>query len=156
MKTKRPSLAALYTALNEQFWDGQLPPTMPRGVFMSDARTHRGVVVLRHGVHVGVAGLCSGFLRGGGVAGPYGALGMWRPPGTYRPAHLTVMSPLPRVEERQVLLHEMVHCHLHFAGFPREGHGPRFLAELERLAARGETWATADAARYLVTPAGER
>jgi hypothetical protein len=148
MKTKRPSLAALYTALNAQFWDGQLPPAMPRGVFVYDARTHRGVVVLRRGVRVGVAGLCSGFLRAG--SGPYGALGVFRPPRGFRPAHLTVMSPLSRAEERQVLLHEMVHCGLYFAGFPNELHGDRFVAELERLAARGETWATADAARYRV------
>jgi len=42
----------------------------------------------------------------------------------------------------------MIHAQLHFAGFPTERHGPRFVAELDRLIALGEAWAVRQADRY--------
>ncbi len=51
---------------------------------------------------------------------------------------------------RRVLLHEMAHCSVWIAGVRDDGeHGPRFVAELKRLAARGEAWALDQATRYI-------
>jgi len=144
-RPRRPSLATLYADLNAQFWQGALVPTLPRGLYVA-TRYHRAVVVQRRGFRTDGAGLCSGFLQATGCSR---ALGLFRPPGQFRPAHIHVMSPLAREEERQTLLHEMVHCYLYFAGFPAEGHGPRFIAELERLASRGEAWAAEEATRWV-------
>jgi hypothetical protein len=59
-------------------------------------------------------------------------------------------------EERRVLLHEMVHFAVYLGGGRERGdtaHAAPFLAELERLAALGESWAAEQAARYASEPA---
>jgi hypothetical protein len=66
----------------------------------------------------------------------------------YGPAEIRILAPLEADKERAVLLHEMIHCGLWFAGFTSERHGARFVAELERLAAEGEPWATLEAEHY--------
>jgi hypothetical protein len=71
---------------------------------------------------------------------------------SYWPAEIRVLSPLGD-GERQTLLHEMSHAALWFAGFHAERHGPRFVAELERLHGLGEAWALEQAARYRVADA---
>jgi hypothetical protein len=70
----------------------------------------------------------------------YRKLGYCWPPGRV----IRVMGMLPDDQERQVLLHEM--CH---AATPGDGHGPRWLAEMRRLAAEhGEAWAADAAQQY--------
>ena len=71
---------------------------------------------------------------------------------SYWPAVIQIMSPQAPDAERRVMLHEMIHCGLWFAGFTNERHGPRFVAELERLAAQGETWAAEKAEFYREHP----
>jgi len=126
----RAPLAAQYRELNARYWQGQLPPTVPRGLgFVS-----RAVAVYRVGM----------LLRNGG----HGALGRFVPS---TPARIQIVSLLTHEHERQVLLHEMVHCHLHFAGHrfePGNYHDAPFVAELRRLAAAGESWATEQADAY--------
>ena len=94
---------------------------------------------------------CTSVAWDGSFAAPMrpGALPTWTacsgPAGAGR--RILVVSFLPDdAAERQVLLHEMVHCSLHFAGFVDEHHGPHFIAELERLASLGEAWALEEAA----------
>jgi hypothetical protein len=88
-----------------------------------------------------------------GARGQY-RLGMFRAPGDYWPARIVV--DVARASQahvggaRAVLLHQMIHCALYFAGCPDvDAHGLGFLAELKRLSARGETWATMEAEMLL-------
>jgi hypothetical protein len=86
----------------------------------------------------------AGGFRAMPVKGQQRCIGRFLPPSTYRPAHIDVLSRLAAEEERRILLHEMVHCHLHFAGLREDQpHGALFVAELERLASMGEGWAEA-------------
>jgi SprT-like family len=100
----------------------------------------RAVVVRRVGLRDGMDGLR--------VRRQPGCLGRFSPPGQFYPARIQVLSPLGAEGERRVLLHEMIHCAIYFDGFKGERHGPRFVAEIERLAALGETWAAGEATRY--------
>jgi hypothetical protein len=70
--------------------------------------------------------------------------------GLYEPhySRIVVQSGLPAWAERRVLLHEM--CHASLPGYA--GHGAPFLAQLRRLAQRGETWAIREAHRYATDP----
>jgi hypothetical protein len=140
-------LAALYTQLNEHFWEGQLPPPTPPGVYGGDTR--RGVVVRRVGIRRRLAALYgTRGLRVRGIPADAFCYGRFSAPSRFYPARIQVVSPLSQDDERQALLHEMVHCRLFFAGFTTEPHGARFVAELERLAAMGEAWALEQAADY--------
>jgi len=144
-------LTDLYAELNERFWSGQLPPILRSPtIFASPPR----YVMLRR-VSCGVVSYRSPWLpvRKGlrGCGGSY-ARGTFRPPGQHWPAQIRIVSPLPADEERAVLLHEMIHCGLWFAGFTSEQHGPRFVAELERLATMGEAWTTDEGTYYREHP----
>lgn len=135
------SLTKLYAELNIEFWGGKLPSPHSSGRLGSGPPAERGVVVRRVGIRLFSGGLR---LRGSNLR----ASGRFTPPGQYWPARIAIVSGLPKRVERQVLLHEMIHCHLHFAGAKEaDAHGPLFVAELERLASLGESWAAQDARR---------
>lgn len=134
MRPHRP-LHALYAELNVTFWGGRLPaperkilyggPIADRGVYVRRVRARDGMVGLRNGDDY--------------------CLGLFLPPGPLTPPRILVLSPLGAEYERRVLLHEMAHTALWIAGFHAENHGPRFVAELERLAGLGEAWALEEA-----------
>ena len=46
----------------------------------------------------------------------------------------------------------MVHCALWFGGMQDEWHGPRFVAELDRLLGEGEEWAREEAEYFRAHP----
>jgi len=98
----------------------------------------RGVVVRRVPFTKVVTGLRS---AGASCSGRFSAPGKWWP------ARISVVNS-PDSHERQVLLHEMIHCYLSFIGVRAPGHGAHFVAELERLASLGEGWAAREADRY--------
>lgn len=75
------------------------------------------------------------------------------PPGRYWPATLCIRSRLGPVSERQILLHEMIHCALCITGIRETPpHGEPFVAELERLGTLGERWAIEQAEQIRATP----
>ena len=77
------------------------------------------------------------------------ALGVFRKAGEFWPATISILSLLGDEGERQVLIHEMIHCWLSFERVDvQEPHGPQFVLELERLAKLGEAWATEQVTRY--------
>jgi hypothetical protein len=134
------ALRDLYEGFNVQFWDGRLPHAQ-RVLTVGGDPFMRGISLRR----VGVGPFGSHGLRCKGARGF--VTGLFRPPGAHWPAEIRILSSLGD-RERRVLLHEMSHAAAWFGGFPDEKHGPRFVAELERLATLGETWAAEDAARY--------
>jgi SprT-like family protein len=70
--------------------------------------------------------------------------------GLYERGHdrIVIQSGLSSQTERRVLIHEMCHARLP----SHHGHGRPFLAQLHRLARRGERWALDEAERYLHDP----
>ncbi|MGH2368560.1 MAG: SprT-like domain-containing protein [Chloroflexota bacterium] len=141
MARRRQPLREMYQMLNTACFAGRLPPTMPTGVYGVNLGA---VVVRRTGLRAFMLGL-RGKRRGPAVSG---SLGTFRPPGPFMPAQIRVVAHLSAEQERRVLLHEMAHLAVWAAGFHDEGHGPRFVGELERLARFGEGWAPEEAARY--------
>lgn len=144
--SRRPPLARLYDELNATFWDGSLPAAIePRRIGLTAARHVR---LRRVGFSLRMRYGLGGQPLAHGVC-----LGLFVPPGLYVPAVIRLLSPLSADLERQVLLHEMCHWAVYVAGHHDEvGHGPQFLAELERLGGRGETWVTEQIARYHADP----
>jgi len=141
-RTKRPPLRELYHELNVELFDGRLPAVQLEPTFYGNQilLTERKIVVRRVGLRMGALGLRSsqGY-----------CLGAFRPAQGVFPPEIRVASRLGADSERRVLLHEMAHCSVWLAGFHDEGHGAHFIAELHRLAALGEAWATEQAAHYL-------
>jgi len=137
-------LRDLYAECNVRFWEGRLPAPERAPAFGGDVLAR--ISVRRVGaVSVPMTREVRGLRADGGVS----CFGTFRPPtGKIWPARIRVLSPLADEGERAVLLHEMCHAAVWFSGFHDEKHGPRFIAELERLAAMGEAWAVEDAARY--------
>jgi hypothetical protein len=141
-----PSLRVLYDELNRAFWDGALPAPLSGLVFYGDGRAlrDRGVLLRRVRLRWGVSGLRASGKRGH-------ALGVFVPAAEFSPSSIRVLSPIGTEGERRVLLHEMAHLAVWRAGHDsreHDGHGALFIAELERLAAMGQTWATDEAERY--------
>jgi hypothetical protein len=142
-KSRRP-LHALYDHFNVTFWEGRLPRAIPVMLFGGPVE-ERGMFVRRGGARDG-----QGLLSGDSYC-----VGLFRPAGKFTPPRILVLSPLGAEMERRVLLHEMAHAAVWIAGGCWEPqHGPRFRAELERLAGRGEGWATEEARRYAPSEAG--
>ncbi len=143
------SLRHLYIVLNERFWGGQLPPPLRSNKRMNIPIADLPQFVMLRRVGVSLWGSIPRLHRSqpDGFCG-----GVFIPPGESWPAQIRVLSPLGAEQERRTLLHEMVHCGLRFAGVTEEGHGPRFIAELERLVAQGEDWALEQAAYYREHP----
>jgi hypothetical protein len=142
------SLRELYDELNAKFWNGALPGPLRELTFYGNgtAPRDRGVWLRRVGARWdgSVHGLRSNGKRGH-------ALGVFRPAGGFRPNQIHVLSPLGAEGERAVLAHEMCHFVVWRAGHDSRdhgGHGAPFIAELERLAAMGESWAAEEAERY--------
>jgi hypothetical protein len=136
-------LPDLYAELNGRFWSGQLPPalSLPQAVAGPIGAQPRFVLLRR--VSCRLPARARRGLRGYTGSRAFGlrAVGTFRPPWLTGPARILIAAPLGADRERQALLHEMIHCGLWFAGFPTEAHGPRFVAELDRLARAGEPWA---------------
>ena len=131
MAKRSTSLAALYQALNAEFWQGRLPPARGRMSFEHDPLradpAERGVIVRRY-----QGGTFRRRYRLRAVDG-IGAFGVFHPPGQYWPARIVVDAVLPDWGERRVLLHEMVHCFPYFSGVKETPpHGAPFIAELDR------------------------
>jgi hypothetical protein len=132
-RARSMALAALYAELNAKFWDGQLPPTIHpevqapglMAVQVSQIYWANLDLLLRD---------CSRPLgdQGGPSRGAFIDRGLWAPSAIY------VISGLLPEEEREVLLHEMCHCAVSQHGTEALAHGPRFLAQLERIR---EPWA---------------
>jgi hypothetical protein len=74
--------------------------------------------------------------------------------GGNRPVEIYVSTHLDDKATRAVLLHEMVHLadFLENGPSPWPSHGRHFVAELVRLAKRGEAWAAREAHRYRQEP----
>jgi hypothetical protein len=142
-------LRDLYEELNSRFWDGRLPSPQ-RTLLIGGPVETRGISVRR--VPCWSSSPWQSARKGLKSSGSCYAVGIFRPPGEFWPATIRIMSPQAPEEERRVLLHEMIHCGLWFAGFTHERHGPRFVVELERLAAHGETWAVGKAEHYREHP----
>jgi hypothetical protein len=142
------TLPDLYAELNTRFWGGGLPPTLRTPTIFRDPPRY---VMLRR-VSCFLASPWRSTRKGLATCDGQHAVGIFRPPGQHWPAQIRIASPLMPDEEREVLLHEMIHCGLWFAGFPKEQHGPRFVSELERLAGAGEAWAKAAADQYREQP----
>jgi len=132
VRSRRPPLRVLYEELNAKFWDGRLPPVQRELTVGGDPRS-RGVQIRRVGIRSSMRGLR--------VSGQGYCIGRFVPAGAFWPARINILSPLRAAEERRVLLHEMIHCALFFAGIEDLEHGVPFGAELERLADLGEAWA---------------
>lgn len=139
---RRRPLREVYDELNAQFFGGRLPHPLRELVIGGPVET-RGILVRRVGARDGMRGLR---FRAGQKQGH--CSGIFCPPGRFWPAAIRVLSPLGGEYERRVLLHEMSHAAVWFAGFRQEAHGPRFVAELTRLADLGEAWALEAAGRY--------
>lgn len=134
---RRRSMESLYDEMNARYFDGRLPPTRRAGLYGGDLRA---VVVRRVGLRNGMRGLRAGDRRA--------CDGVFTPPAPpFHPARINVLA-LGEEGERRTLLHEMIHCGIYFGGVKGERHGPRFVAELRRLASLGETWAAGEADRY--------
>jgi hypothetical protein len=130
---KRRPLWKLYDDLNRAFFDGRLPKTIRPGWIGRLAA--KEIVVVRVGINWRTRGLRCG--------GRYG-VGRYSPPGEIHPARIEVIAGLRPEWERRVLLHEMIHADLYVRGEhdrSEDGHGPKFRAELQRLAELGEAWA---------------
>jgi hypothetical protein len=133
------TLCDLYGELNDRFWGGLLPPAVLKCSTGRQPGTARQVLVRRVGMPWGV--YPSAPCTIGTFFHPIGA----------SPAEIRVLAPLGAARERQILLHEMTHAALHFHKRDPEliAHGYAFVAELRRLARRGEAaWADDQAVRY--------
>jgi hypothetical protein len=140
---RQRALRDLYADFNAQFWDGRLPHAQRVLTFGGDP-FKRGISVRRVGIDP-----TRGTTRGLRCKGAHGFVsGIFRAPTGAWPAEIRVLSPLGVTYGRITLLHEMAHAAVWFARGSDERHGPSFVAELERLAALGETWATEQAERY--------
>ena len=141
-------LREVYAELNVSHFNGRLPEAgKGEEIFYGDLTPpeRRRVMVRRVGVHrlFGTRGLRDG--RGGHCDG------LFFTPRGLRGARILVLA-LGGEPERRTLLHEMAHAAVWFAGHRGERHGPRFVAELERLATLGEAWAAESAAHYREHP----
>jgi hypothetical protein len=125
---RRRPLRGLYQTLNRDYFENRLPAyRVVRHSFEAPRRTTRfyaGEVVPVARLHPDLCalnmGLCDSATR-----------------------TIYIWDQLDPDGERRVLLHEM--CHV---AARRGGHGPAFLAQLQRLAERGETWAATQHQRY--------
>ena len=139
------TLREIYTDLNALFWGGRLPLPQ-REPILGGAIEARGILVRRVGCR------WDGTTKGLRVRGKAGfCTGLFIPPGKYSPAEIRVLA-VGGEQERRTLLHEMAHVALYFGGIKEEGHGPRFVAELEKLAEHGEEWAIEQVEYYRTHP----